>query len=189
MKISIVIVAAIVLIAGAATAQLPPQGYIGLFTDEAHTTWCVTGTPFYSFDMYIYCLPSDQGMICAEFAISYPTNLIQSTVTPSDSISVALGSLPDGMSACVLNCQWDWIWIFKQFLVVNAADKTHLEIIKHPDPLIPAIQFANCNPGYPEEPVVVFTNLYINYNAAEPECGEPGTKSSTWGAIKSMYRE
>jgi hypothetical protein len=115
--------------------------------------------------------------------------MIQTQPTPSDSISVTLGTLPDGMSACVLNCQWDWIWIFQQTLYVTSTEQTHLEIIKHPDPLIPAIQFSNCNPGYPEEPVVVFTHLFVNYEATEPECGEPGTKNSTWGAIKNMYKE
>jgi hypothetical protein len=63
-------------------AQLPPQGYIGLFTDDSHNEWCVANIGgIYNFTMWVWCLPSERGQMCVEFGISYPTNLILSTVT------------------------------------------------------------------------------------------------------------
>lgn len=49
---------------------------------------------------------------------SYPANVIQSTVTTNPSVSVTLGTLDTGMSVCLVNCAWDWNWIFHQSLWV-----------------------------------------------------------------------
>ena len=73
MKRALLIVPLMLLVASASPAQLPPVGYIGLFTDAGHDAWCVTGAmPFYSADVWSFCLPSEQGQRCAEFALSYP---------------------------------------------------------------------------------------------------------------------
>ena len=184
----------LLMISGAVCAQLPPIGTIGLFADEGRTTWCATGAgpppPYYAVEMWIWCLPNNLGMMCAEFMLAYPdpSLVIKSTVTQNDSVCVALGTLDTGMSVCFCTCQWDWIWPFHQTLYVAPGTKMYIEIVVHPDPFIKDVQFANCEPGLPIEPVHIFSNLYLNYDASEPECGEPGTREATWGAIKSMYR-
>ncbi len=184
----------VLVIASTAFAQLPPKGYIGLFTDANHDTWCVTGAmPFYMADVWIFCLPSVDGMLCAEFAISYPSSgIIQSAVTPNVAIiSVALGDLPNGMSVCYIECQWDWHWCFHQQIFVNAPDQTMLELIPHTAPQITVLQFAECiPPKYPMEAVIKFTNFYINYDPiTEPLCQVAGAESKSWGAIKTMIAE
>jgi hypothetical protein len=192
MKKVLLLSCALLVIAGTAFAQLP-HGYIGLFTDADHDTWCITGSPVYSFDFWIFCYPSVDSMLCAEFAISYPaTGVIQSTVTPNTAIiSVSLGTLPGGMSVCYLECQLDINWCFHQQVFVTDANPKMIEIIVHPAPEIEHIRFAECNdPTYPVEPVVKFTNLYINYDPiTDPLCQETGTESKSWGAIKTLFNE
>ncbi len=194
MKHALTLALIVLVIASTAFAQLPPKGYIGLFTDANHDTWCVTGEmPFYMVNFWILCLPSVDGMLCAEFAISYPSSgVIQAAVTPNVAIiSVAQGSLPAGMSVCYIECQWDWHWCFNQQIYVNEPDQKMIEIIPHTDPRITQIQFAECiPPSYPIEKAVKFTNFYINYDPiTEPLCQVTGTESKSWGAIKTMITE
>ncbi|UCF04556.1 MAG: Ig-like domain-containing protein [bacterium] len=143
-------------------------GYIGLYVDEYHSNSCVEGEGFYPVVMWIWCLPSENGQICAEFAVSYPANVIQSTVTENPIVSVKLGTLETGMSVCYVSCQYDWNWPFRQMLYVADSDATTIEIIKHPDPAVSAVQFANCLPGYPIEPVTVGSKLLINCSDHPP---------------------
>ncbi len=185
MKKILLLTVALLLVASVANAQLPPQGYMGLFTDEARTAWCVTGVGFYPAKMWILCLPSYLGQMCAEFMICYPPNVIQSTVYENSAIiSVTLGSLSGGMSVCYQECQWAWHWNFNQDLWVTTADMTHIYICPHPD--TGEINFANCEDGFPMEPCILLTNFYINYGPTEPECLGYATEDASWGAIKSM---
>ncbi len=187
MKKGVLLVLALLLIASPLMAQ--PMKYIGLFIDELHNMWCATGVGFYPVEMWIWCLPNDLGQICAEFAIAYPPNVIQSTVTDNTAlISVTLGSLPSGMSVCYVACQYDWHWNFHQLLYVTDPTKTIVEIIPHPD--VGVYQFATCEAGYPTRPCVKLTNLYINYEPGiDPECMGYATEEKSWGAIKSLFTE
>ncbi len=175
-------------VCGAAGAQLPPVGYIGLYTDEFHDTWCANGVGLYPVNMWVWCLPSERGMMCAEFAISYPINVIRSTVVWNPEIPIIVDP-PDpsvGVSICFLNCKWDWtFWFYQQLWVVDPTP-VHAEIIKHTDPYVLDIQFANCDPGYPVEPVRKYTNLYINYDPGSSECSGTAVESRSWGAIKRL---
>lgn len=172
-------------------SQLPATGYIGLFTEESHSTWCVTGEGFYPVEMWIWCLPSEHGMICAEFKINYPLNIIQSTMTPHPDIIMVTcfpSCIPeDGLSACKNSCQWDWNWFYRQLLYVTDPTQTAVEVVEFPD--VGAIQFATCEEGYPVEPCIVYSNLYLNYESNAPECSGTAIKESSWGAIKSLCKE
>lgn len=182
----------LLMVSGAAFAQLPAQPYIGLFTSDLHDTWCATGTPdpMYIVEMWIMCLPSFNGMLCAEFSIDYPlTSVISGTITSNEAlISVAQGDLDTGMSVCYIACQYDWNWCFHQTLYVNGTDQVHCELVPHTAPEITELQFASCETEkYPLETAIQFTNLYINYDpVTAPECQVAGTESATWGAIKSI---
>jgi hypothetical protein len=148
MKLFITVVLLVIVIAGAVYAQLPEVGYIGLYTDHPWrfdpSKSCVTGLGFYPVEMYIYCLPSNLGMLCAEFMLTYPDNVIQSTVTTNPEVSVTLGTLDTGMSVCFVDCHWDWICPFHQSLWVIDQTPSWIEIVKHPDPMILCVQFYPC---------------------------------------------
>jgi hypothetical protein len=185
MKKGVLLVVALLLLAAPLNAQM--SKYIGLYIDELHDMWCATGVGFYPVEMWIWCLPNDLGQICAEFAVAYPPNVIQSTVTQNTAIiSVTLGDLPSGMSVCYIACQWDWHWNFHQTCYVTDPTPTHIEIIPHPDAGV--YQFATCEAGYPTRPCVKLTNLYVNYPLDSPECLGTATEEKSWGAIKSLYR-
>ncbi len=183
MKKALLLGLALLLVSSAAHAQ---YGYIALFTDDARTAWCVTGTGFYPADVWIWCLPGVNGQICAEFAIGYPSNVIGSTVTWNEPlISVFLGDLPNGLSVCFVDCQHDWFWIVHMALWVTDPIPAYIEILPHPGAGV--YQFANCLEGYPVEPCTKLTNFYVNYGPEEPECGVLGVEDTSWGAIKSIF--
>jgi len=51
-----------------------------------------------------------------------------------------------------------------------------------PPPNMTAPVAANCDPGYPIEPVTILNTFGINQE------GVIGVEEHTWGAIKSLYR-
>ncbi|UCF04397.1 MAG: hypothetical protein JSV33_10680 [bacterium] len=191
MKKALCIAVAIMAFPGAALAQLPPVGYIGLYIDTSPppSTCCVTGENFYPVEMYIWCLPSEHGMICSEFRVEYPVNIIQSTVTTNTNIIIIPphGDLATGVSVCYIECMWDWHWNFHQTLYVTDSMPTCANIAKHPDPLITCVHFANCLPEYPTECVTVHSRLCFNQECPPEHC--IGTKEASWGAVKSLFRE
>jgi hypothetical protein len=190
MKRILLISVAILLVASFANAQLPPHGYIGLYTDAGAppdpNSACLYPGVFIPFEMYIWALPSERGMICAEFMVVYPPNVIQSTVTTNPVVSVTLGTLDTGMSACLILCEWDWLWYFHQTLFMTDPLPSEIQIVKHPDPAIPCVQFANCDPGYPTECCVVHTKLLLNQEC--PPETPVGTEDASWGAIKDLVK-
>lgn len=182
MKKVVFLAIALLLVSGAVNAQ---GHFMGLYTDDTHSYWCATGVGFYPVEMWIMCLPGPLGVICNEFMICYPVNVIQSTTTSNTAIiSVTLGDLASGMSVCYLLCQYDWFWCFHQTLYVTDATQTLVQICAHPD--VGVYQVADCTPGYPTVPCDLLTNLYLNYESTEPECQGTATEDASWGAIKSM---
>jgi hypothetical protein len=182
MKKALLLLFLSLLCSGSAAAST--GAYMGLYTDSEHMYWCVSGVGFYPVEMWIWCLPGDQGVFCNEFMISYPPNAIQSTVTRNPIISVDLGDLGWGMSVCYTACQTDWFWNYHQLLWVTDPSQTQCTIVAHPD--VGAVQIANCEPGYPIEPATVLTNLYINRPYDDPLCQGVATDEASWGAIKSL---
>lgn len=182
MKKALLLLFALLLFAGSAGAST--GAYMGLYTDSAHMYWCASGVGFYPVEMWIWCLPGDQGVICNEFRVSYPANVIQSTVTYNPIIAVDLGTLPTGISVCYLACQFDWFWMYHQMLWVTDPTPTQISIVAHPD--VGTYQISTCEPGYPLAPVTLLTNVYINRAYDDPLCQGVATDESSWGAIKSL---
>lgn len=177
----LLMVAVCILVAGSVSAQ--PTGYMGLYTDAARSTSCAYGVGFYPVEMWIWNLPSGNGAICSEFMISYPVNVIRSTVTWNTGlISVSLGEPGSGLSVCYVACQYDWHWNLHQSLWVTDPTRTEVLIVAHPG--VGVYQFANCLPGYPVETPKILTKLLIN--ASGDDCTPFATTPSSWGAIKSL---
>ena len=189
MKRYLMISLAVLLFSTAASAQT--NGYLGLFMDTERTAWC--GGPLAipgNFTVYIYALPNTDGMYCAEFKLQMPDDptLFTGLITPNPGNSVIMGDLVEGVSFCFLECQTDWVQIYSVLLIATSANTNVIQIVAHPEAGGPWM--ANCvEPDRPMYPAVAFTNLYVNYDGSEPECGETATAERTWGAIKSMYTE
>lgn len=190
MKKYLMVFLAVLLFSTAASAQV--NGYIGLFTDVGHTSWCASDhTVPGNFTMYIYCLPRADGMYCAEFMLQGPADpsLIIASATPQAGYSVILGDLATGVSFCFLECKNDWIWIYSVLVVDTSGNQNTIAIVPHPTAGGP--NFANCvEPLRPIYDAVVFNNLYVNYtDGVDPECEATGTASASWGAIKGLYAD
>ena len=167
----------------------PAQGIgrIGLYASDTHDNFCVAGSGMYQVEMWVWCLPGNNGQICAEFRVQYPTNVITSDVTGNAMLnSVTLGDLASGMSVCYVGCQYNWNWPFHQTLYVTSAEVTSARIVAHP--LVGVYQFANCMDGFPLEECIGKPGLLINVDQSDPKC-IGGTADATWGAIKGMYNE
>jgi hypothetical protein len=187
MKKALLVAVVLLMVAGVARAQQSdPLGYIGLFTGEDHSYWCASNeTAFYPVEVWILCFPGSLGQICAEFMLCSPANVITSTVTWNEPlISVSLGDLDVGLSVCYVACQTDWHWIAHRLYYVTDLTQSYIEICPHPD--VGVYQFSNCEDGYPIEPCVKLTHMYLNYTSEDDECKAMGTESASWGAIKAM---
>ncbi len=179
MKKVLLLTVAILMFSSLAIAQNPPQGYIGIFADETKSSNCYEGDLMAPMYMYIWCLPSEYGQMAAEFMVTYPANVITSTVTAAPHIAVSMGDLASGISYSYTECQWDWHWDYKQLMYVTDSSGTQVDIVAHPD--VGTYQFSNCEDGFPIEPCIYYTPLYLNV------CGPTGTDDASWGAIKGMY--
>ena len=190
MKKYLMVFLMVLLFSTAVSAQT--QGYIGLFADVTHTSWCASAASVPgNFNMWIYCLPRSDGMFCAEFMIQMPADptLILATATPQAGYSIIMGNLTTGVSICFNSCQTDWVWIYQVLMVDTAGNQNMVSIVPHPTAGGP--NFANCvEPLRPIYDAVVFNNLYVNYvDGVDPECDETGTAPASWGAIKSLYAD
>ena len=175
----------LLVVAAPAFAQQP--GSIGLYTDESRSQSCVTGVGFYPAQLWIWCLPGENGQICAEFSVTFPPNVIQSTITKNTPIiSVEMGDIAGGWSVCYTDCRYDWHWLAWQQLYIADPTPGWIEIVKHPSPDIACVQAASCLPGYPIECLTVITKFGVNQEC--PPENPIGVEETTWGAIKGLYR-
>lgn len=178
--------------AGAAFAELPSRGNISLYADQArlYNAYCPLG-PGHGIgriEMWVWCLPGETGLSGVQFAVGYPPNAVRDRIVYNSVLSAVAGDL-DGCSAFFGACQWDWCWVAYQSLYVNSPEQTLVEIVAHP--VAGVFQFSNCEPGYPNEPCLKGTSLYINDDSLP--CLPPetaiGSEGSTWGAVKDLYGE
>jgi hypothetical protein len=142
---------------------------------------------FYPVEMWVWAKPDPGlGMICADFMVSYPINVIQSTTTYNSTIvSTYLGSIGTGFTVCLNSCQYDWVWIAHQLLYVYDPTQTKCEIVNHPE--AGAIQFYECTAGFPAYSVASMPRLWLNQDWGP--CEDPiAADETSWGAIKSIYK-
>ena len=182
MKKALLVVAAIALLAGSVNAG--PTPYIGLYVD-AHSN-CRQDIPvaYVPFSMFVWVLPSDNGMMCAEYMLEMPAWMMNTATVVNPDHSVALGSNFGGISICFGICQLEWTWLYELTMFpMSAGLLDYVNIVAHPE--AGAISTANCEPGYPMEEMIVLNNLGLNQDCEEAIANE----ISSWGAIKGMYSE
>jgi hypothetical protein len=193
MKKALLIAAAVLFVAGSVFAQtLPPEGYIGIFKDATHNTDPAANTvcpgPYGAFGAWIWCLPSENGLQAAEFAVSFPATVLVSGTVKNPNITVELGTLQTGISVAFGEgmCNMDWVYLYQLTCVLLSPTPvtTKIDIIPHPTTQPPAYQFASCELGYPIEPCIYLTPLYICWT---PDPGPLGVQETNWGAIKSLF--
>ena len=182
MKKVLLLVAAIALFAGSVNAGV---ALIGLYTDAGHSI-CRQDipAPYAAFVLWTWVQPGDDGMICVEYAMSVPPTCFVTGTTVNPAHSVALGDPVAGVSICFPTCNTDWIWTYQQNILPTVAGvPDFIDILPHPT--AGAVQAANCLPGYPIEPLIVFNNLGLNQDCYVEDANE----TSSWGALKGLSSE
>ncbi len=183
MKKVLMVIAAIALFAGSVNAG--PTAFIGLYTDSEHSV-CRQDipAPYMGWTTWVWIQPSDLGMICAEFMIQNPAWIFNTGTLVNPAHSVALGDPFTGISICFGTCQTDWTWLYQlNALPTVAGVPDYVNVVGHPD--VGVYQVANCEAGYPIEPLVMLNNLGLNQDCEFAV----GTVTSSWGAIKSIVTE
>jgi len=192
MKRTLLISTVLVLLGVAAAAQLPPRGNIALYADGArsYSACCPipAGFAIAKIEMWVWCLPGENGLWGADFAVGYPSNIIRDRLAYNGHLAAIAGDPLSGLSASFDACQWNWCWVAHQTLYVNSLQQTYLEIVPHPGQGV--FQFYTCAAGNPAEPCLKGTTLLLN--AAAP-CLPPetaiGTDGPTWGTLKGLFTE
>jgi hypothetical protein len=155
--------------------MLPQTGYIGIWADASRILNSAYPAQYATFDAWIWCLPSENGLQAAEFAVSFPATVVTLVTVQQPNITVALGTLAGGISVAFGEgqCQMDWVWMHHLTMMQLGPPSlpTEIEIIPHPGTLpVPAYQAASCKPGYPIEPLIYYSPLYINQSGSM--CGD-----------------
>ncbi len=181
MRKMLLVLAGLMLIASPCFAQ-SDTSYVGLFTDDAHTAWTVSGSGFTPFSIYMYWFGSPLGIQAAEFILVAPANVIISSATyKNPDITVELGTLTGGISVAFGNCQAGGVWwkMYQISCFLTTADPSIVEV--GPNPSAGAYQVASCELGYPIRPLKRYTNICCNQSCAI------ATREASWGAIKSLF--
>ncbi|MGD1047208.1 MAG: FlgD immunoglobulin-like domain containing protein [Candidatus Krumholzibacteriaceae bacterium] len=161
MKHLLLLVASLVALAPAVFADTP-IGQIGLYADASHASCCVSGTAMYQVEMYVWAKPTTSiGLSAVEFAIQYPVNVIESTVTVSEDASVYLGNPRDGISMAFEECETDWFWALHQTVFVLNEDLSWAVVVR--DPRVSDIIACTCQTGNPIGRLETLTNLCFNF--------------------------
>ena len=179
----------LMVLAAPVSAQAPANSYIGLFSNEARTEWCISGTGMIT--MYLIVLPAADGLKCLDMSTTEndPTAAVRffTPVWHDDVKDAMLGSFPDNfLSLCLWYCHNDWITLAAvDGYIYRDTDPVSIEIGPNwnvPVPL-PYPVYGNCEDPMVENEAIPFTTFYIN-----DECGPIAVEESSWGAIKNLYR-
>ena len=181
MKRILFVMVMVLLVSTAVSAQLPPQGYIGLFVNDTHTNWCITGTGSYT--LYCFVIPNDDGMKCIEIStvLSSANIAVFTPLYHPDVAQPVMGGVPGDLAACFGNCWYDWVQVFSATLFIMAP--TPESVTLAPFTGSPYIKILDCLSPATELEAIEFTYVYTN---TDPCPGTPN-QESTWGAIKNMY--
>jgi hypothetical protein len=184
MKKGLFVVFGLMLIAASSFAQSPDSAYVGLYADVDHTTWTKSysgsSTMFY---MWIFWIPTDDGMYGSQFKVSFPSNIITSTVTKDADVTVTLGDLASGIGIGLGTCHSGgvWYWTHKVRLFLLDAEESTIELQKYPGSTPPGLTVVTCLTGLPKIPARKATHICLNWTC------DTATQGATWGAIKSLF--
>lgn len=189
MKKLLIVVA--ILIVAASPIDAYADGWMDLFADSTHSSWCVyaePGIPYIPFSVYLFVRPPADGMIGYMVTLIIPDPNITYGVTLHPDVSSPVGDWETGKSVPFWHCQTDpWILC------------ATFQMVTYPEGLQPGCQLielaphwakdniliATCPENYPTVPVQHQIGVYLN---CDPCPDFIATKEKSWGAIKSLYK-
>jgi hypothetical protein len=155
-------------------------GNIGLFADEQSMSNYVEAAPYMEFDMWIIIYTWSSDAIAVEFSIRYCDNVVQveEHYNPLFIEESIYGNLYDGFHAIFEECQsqGEWVWVAWQTLYVTDDQGCEIGVGGVSGVIDPIYLGCDNNLYYLDE----YCMLYITVPVS--------TESSSWGAIKSLYK-
>ncbi|MBN2069924.1 MAG: hypothetical protein JW814_00595 [Candidatus Krumholzibacteriota bacterium] len=184
MKKALMMVIALAMLAGAANAG--PIAYMALYADHGRTVQeAIFVPPFVNFHIYVYCLPSDNGVTALEYqvALDGTTNLVALAGVKNPAMGIADGA-PYGAPGIKVSCpcQGDWFYTFDLPFYLMDGVAGYVELVAH-DLIETQVQVAGCDALRTIEPVTPLNKFGLNQD------GVVANETSTWGAIKSLINE
>jgi hypothetical protein len=131
------------------------------------------------YELIVWIIPDEKGVIGGTLGIEYPGNIAMLSVTQNTLIVSSMGSLPSGVSFALSECQYSRFWAYNVAIIVLDASNGFISLCPHPDL---GLTVMSCEPGYPVYPASG-AGVWLGLN------GTWATKSTSWGAIKSLFGE
>ena len=175
-----------ILIIATAIAIAVPAGavtYVGIYADENHTQCSLYPAPYNLVTLWVWVQPGDDGMMCVEYEIVTPYNVIDAAtiVNPLAGYHIGDAIVPPGATVCFPSCWTDWIWIHQITCLVTDAGPSIVSLEPHGDlGVIRATTCAEPEPQYEE--MTKINDMFINQDCCL------SSEESSWGAIKSILR-
>ncbi|MBN1163012.1 MAG: hypothetical protein JXB45_00400 [Candidatus Krumholzibacteriota bacterium] len=179
MKKVLMLLVVLALFGGAAHAGYP---YVAVYgdADRLVTENCAIGA---SFVVWVWHYPNAQGMMSAEFAMTYPPGCYNIGKTPNPDYTLVMDDPTSATGGAITfaNCSNDWKWSYQITVLPTGIEPGWIEVIPHP--ATGKIQQAECTAGFPLYEVIFY------HRFGHCTDGEVDAEDASWGAIKGMYSE
>lgn len=190
MKITLAMVACALIVFGHTEVHGGPQAYVGLYVDEDRVSWCASGEPVYTLELWVWALPADSGLSGVSFYMSEPEGITYGDYNENPNLDIkrrVCKEKPCPWSFPFLDCQTDWVWLMHETLFIDSTDPMAIELL----PVDPAdgdvVTVWDCDNN--EHFGVKLSNLYINHDPGSPECMGLSVAPASWGAIKRLIEQ
>jgi hypothetical protein len=98
MKIVLLACALLIVVSTGVDAVLPARPYVGLYADGARGSMSMTPATFTPFQLWIWWLPSEHGLMATEYRVRIPSNVVVTAYVKNPELQVLLGCPPPGRS-------------------------------------------------------------------------------------------
>lgn len=163
-----------------------PKTYIGLYSNTDHYD-CRHDVPaiYVPFSVWVWVLPSDDGMICVKFGVEFSDHYLLSGVVlnPARSVAIPGCSLPGDCGMCFPDCQTGWVWIAQMTFLPTEIHQDYISLTSTYGYSGGYFDVASCEAGYPTMPLTILNNLSVNQPCLI------STQSSSWGIIKTLCND
>jgi hypothetical protein len=157
--------------------------YIGMYADEGHSECSLYPAPYQLVHFWVWVQPGEDGMVCAEYEITTPPNVIQAAtiVNPAAGYHIGDAIVPPGATVCFASCQTGWVWTHQLACLVTDTGPSIITLDPHDDYGI--MRSTNCiDFGDPYETMTKINDMFLNQGCCL------ANEEASWGAIKSLLK-
>lgn len=144
------------------------RSLMGLYADFERLTTAVSGTGTYSFDMWAWVKPREEGATGILFRINYPSNVTYQPSEINPDHRTFVGDIYNGLGVMFDDCQYDWTWIFKQTITVIDGQPSLVSIYPWEDLSTKNTYIFECAWERRQFPMDITSSIEINAPDARP---------------------